>query len=99
MKLKKTDRRFNLYKYGFDSYIEFDTSDWRNYNRYLRCCRKQLGSEFYEFSGKVYTKGNYKCVLQHRSKRQSKRIYFRGEKYHTLLIMVMPTDDENTYYL
>ena len=100
MKLKKTDRRFRLYCYGFDCYIEFDKSDWRNYNRYVQHCRKQLGDEHFDFAGRTYQKGNWHSVSFYRNRsRESKRIYFRGEKYHTLLMMAMPVLEENTYYL
>jgi hypothetical protein len=100
MKLKKTDKRFNLYRYGFDCYVEFNSNDWNNYNRYSQCCRQNLGSGFQDFAGRVYTNGNYKCVPSHRNKYwSSKRIYFRGEKYHTLLLMAMPAKSKETFYL
>lgn len=100
MKLRKTDRRFNLRKYGFDCYVEFDEKDWNNYNRYMGYCRDNLGPEFWEFAGRVYGNGNYRGVAHHRGKRRSsKRIYFRGEKYHTLLLIAMPLEDKNSFYL
>lgn len=100
MILKKTDRRYNLYRYGFDCYVEFNSDDWRNYNRYSRYCTQNLGKEFWEFAHRVYTQGNYKCVPFH-SDRGSKRIYFRGEKYHTLLMLAMPSEEYEvqTFYL
>jgi hypothetical protein len=100
MKLQKTDKRFNLYQYGFDCYVEFNNNDWNNYNRYSRCCRQNLGDEFSDFAGRVYTNGNYKCVPFHRNKYWGgKRIYFRSEKYHTLLLMAMPAESKETFYL
>lgn len=100
MRLKKTDRRYNLYRYGFDCYVEFNSEDWNNYNRYSRYCRQNLGSEFVEFAHRVFTQGNYKCVPFHRNKLwSSKRIYFREEKYYTLLMLAMPLEDKNTFYL
>jgi hypothetical protein len=100
MKLRKTDKRFNLLKYGFDCYIEFADHEWNKYERYSRHCRLKLGSEFFDFAGRVYTHGNYKCVPFHRNKRlSSKRIYFRGEKYHTLLLIAIPSVDDSTFYL
>ena len=100
MRLKKTDRRFNIYRYGFDCYIEFNSEDWNNYNRYSQYCRQNLGNEFVEFASRVFTQGNYKCVPFHRNKLwSSKRIYFRGEKYHTLLLMAMPVESKETFYL
>jgi hypothetical protein len=48
----------------------------------------------------VYTAGNWRGNAHHQGKRRiSKRVYFRGEKYHTLLLMVMPLEDKNTFYL
>jgi len=100
MKLHKTDKRFNLYRYGFDCYVEFATNDWNNYNRTVRYCRDTFGPEFWEFAGRVYTAGNWRGNAHHRGKRwSSKRIYFRGEKYHTLLLMTMPLEDKNSFYL
>lgn len=100
MKLRKTDKRFNLQKYGFDCYIEFAENDWPGYNRYVRYCRDTFGPEFWEFSGRVYGNGNWRGNAHHRGKRRSsKRIYFRGEKYHTLLLMAMPPDNKETFYL
>lgn len=102
MKLRKTDRRFKLYKFGFDCFVEFDMIDG-GYNEYMRYCHNSkniLGEQFTYFHGKVYTAGNYHIVGRHRVKNSyKKRIYFRGEKYHTLLLMSMPAKDENTFYL
>ncbi len=100
MELKKTDRRYNLYRFGFDCYVEFPDEDWNNYNRYVRYCRDNLSDEFWEFSGRVYNNGNWRGNAHYRNRRwSSKRIYFRGEKYHTLLLMAMPLDDNKTFYL
>lgn len=100
MKLRKTDNRFNLRKYGFDCYIEFRDDDWKNYNRYLRYCRDNFGEEFWVFNERVYRPEGKWRAGQHKNKRcKSKRIYFRGEKYHTLLLMAMPTEDENSFRL
>lgn len=100
MRLRKTDRRFNLHKYGFDCYVEFNSNEWNNYHRYIRYCRENLGEEFWEFAGRVYDDGNYRSVANHRGKRwSSNRIYFRGEKYHTLLMLAMPMESKETFYL
>ena len=100
MRLKRTDRRYNLHRYGFDCYIEFNDSQWNDYNRYLRYCRSNFGEEFWEFAGRVYGDGNWRAVANHKGKRwSSKRIYFRGEKYHTLLLMAMPVESKETFYL
>ena len=102
MKLRKTDKRFNLLKYGFDCYIEFNQDDWQGYNRYLQYCRKTFGDEYWRFMEREYTpNGRWKGVYRHRTKRgvETKRIYFRGEKYHTLLLMAMPLEDNKTFYL
>ena len=102
MKLRKTDKRFNLYRYGFDCYIEFKHDDWQGYNKYLRYCHKQFGDEFWHFNERVYRpEGKWKGVYRHRTKRgiETKRIYFQGEKYHTLLLMAMPAEDKDTFYL
>jgi hypothetical protein len=100
MRLRKTDRRFKLYQYGFDCYVEFNSDEWNNYNRTVRYCRENLGPEFWEFSSRVYENGNWKSYPHHRNKVwSSKRVYFRGEKYHTLLLMAIPLEDKNTFYL
>ena len=101
MKLRKTDKRFNLYCYGFDCYIEFKHDDWQGYNKYLHYCRKQFGDEFWHFASRVYEDGKWKGVYRHRTKRgiETKRIYFQGEKYHTLLLMAMPAESKETFYL
>lgn len=102
MKLRKTDKRFNLYQYGFDCYIEFNSDDWKGYNKYVIFCCKQFGDEYWRFMEREYTpNGKWKGVYRHRNKRgyESKRIYFRGEKYHTLLLMAMPVESKETFYL
>jgi hypothetical protein len=101
MKLRKTDKRFNLYCYGFDCYVEFAYNDWRAYNRIVSYCRKTFGPEFWLFNERVYEPdAKWRAVSEHRNRNwRSKRIYFRGEKYHTLLLMTLPADDQNTYYL
>ena len=100
MKLRKTDRRFELHRYGFDCYVEFGEQDWSAYNRTVRYCRDTFGPEFWHFAGRVYDDGKWRSVPRHRSKGWgSKRVYFRGEKYHTLLLMAMPLEDNKTFYL
>jgi hypothetical protein len=102
MKLRKTDRRFNLYQYGFDCYVEFDINDWHEYNRTVCYCRDNLGPGFWHFKEVMFAPtGKWKGVSRHRNKRgyESKRIYFRGEKYYTLLLMALPQEDKNTVYL
>jgi len=100
MKLRKTDKRFNLYRYGFDCYVEFKTEDWNVYNRTTRYCIENLGPEFWHFAGRVYKDGKWRAVPCHKSKRwESKRIYFRGEKYHTMLLMAMPAESKETFHL
>ena len=100
MKLRKTDNRFNLRKYGFDCYIEFASNDWIGYNRYIHYCRQIFGDEFWEFAGRVYNNGNWRGNSHHKGKRwSSKRIYFRGEKFYTLLLIAMPLEDKNSFYL
>jgi hypothetical protein len=101
MKLHKTDRRFELHRYGFDCYVEFAIDDWNNYNRTTRYCRDNFGPEFWHFNEVMFAPtGKWKGVACHQSKRwKSKRIYFRGEKYYTLLLMALPQEDKNTVYL
>jgi hypothetical protein len=105
MKLRKTDQRFKLYRYGFDCYLEFDSHDWNNYNRHVRYCNATLGLEFWEFAGRVYENGHWnfghwKGNSHYRSKRwNSKRIYFRGEEFYTMLLIAMPLADKNSFYL
>ena len=99
MRLIKTDRRFKLYQYGFDCYVEFGSDNWNNYNRYMRYCRANLGNEFWEFLGRGGA-GNWRGNAHYRNRRwNSKRIYFRGEKYYTLLLMAMPVESKETFYL
>ena len=101
MKLYKTDKRFELYDYGFDCYIEFTFDDWNSYNKYTTYCRRTLGNEFWKTQQKVYENGGWKGVYRHRNRRgvETKRIYFRGEKYHTLLLMALPAEENKTFYL
>ena len=100
MKLRKTDRRFELHRFGFNCYVEFEISDWHGFNRTVRYCRDNLGLEFSHFAGRVYEDGNWRVVACHQSRKwRSKRIYFRGEKYYTLLLMALPQEDKNTVYL
>lgn len=101
MKLKKADRRFTLYDHGFTHFLEFDHSDWQNYNMYSRQCAKQFGTEFLMTCGHIWQNGNWKTVYRHRTRRgkESKRIYFRGEKYHTMLMLALSSTDKNTVYL
>lgn len=99
MKLRKTDKRFNLYHHGFDCYVEFNSDDWRGWNRTVHCCRENLGDEFWEFSGRVYNNGNWKGVVHHRGSRwNSKRVYLRGEEYYTMLLLFLPSNDSETVY-
>src|SRR6056297_914081 len=91
MKLRKTDRRFKLYNFGFDCYVEFDVNEWRAQLRYQKYCNNILGEQFQYFHNRVYTDGKYYIVNRHRKGNcYYKRIYFRGEKNHTLLLMGMP---------
>lgn len=100
MKLRKTDRRFDLYRYGFDCYVEFGEQEWSAYNRTTRYCRENLGPEFWNFSERKYGEGKWRGNAHHRGKGwSSKRVYFRGEKYHTLLLMAMPVESKETFYL
>jgi 5-keto 4-deoxyuronate isomerase len=101
MKLRKTDKRFELHRFGFDCYVEFDSRDWNNYNRYTRYCRANFGSEFWHFNEVMFAPtGKWRAVPHHLNKRRSsKRIYFRGEKYHTLLLMAMPVESKETFHL
>jgi hypothetical protein len=99
LKVHKTDTRFNLHRFGFTHYIEFQNTDWNEYATVTTYCRKQFGDEFWHFNGKVYAEGNWKGVYRHKIKHhETKRIFFKGEKYITLLRMVLP-EDSYTYYL
>jgi hypothetical protein len=100
VKLHKTDKRFNLYRFGFDCYVEFQISDFTGYNLYKKYCKDKLGPEFSEFAGRVYGDGNWRSVACYQNRRwRSKRIYLRGEKYHTLLLVAMPLESKETIYL
>jgi hypothetical protein len=100
MRLHKTDRRFKLYQHGFTCYLEFSNSDWKNYNRYIRYCREKFGDEFWDFAGRIFQQGNWIGQYSYRNRGvSSKRIYLRGEKYYTLLLLVLPAEDEHTVYL
>lgn len=101
MKLYKTDKRFELHRYGFDCYVEFAISDFSGYNRTTRYCRETFGPEFWHFNERVYEPtGKWRGVSQHQNRRwRTKRIYLRGEKYYTLLAMAMPLEDNKTIYL
>lgn len=102
MKLRKTDKRFKLYQFGFDCYIEFDTDngDYLDFIRYQRYCNKTLGEQFLYFRDAVFQNGKYYISNRHRKKNSYyKRIYFRGEKNYTLLLIAMPLEDKNTFRL
>lgn len=100
MNLRKTDRRFKLYNYGFDCYIEFECDDWKNHNRCLRYCNQNFGEQFWLFNKRVYRpEGKWRADVHKNKNQRSKRIYFRGEKYYTLLILAIPAEDENTFHL
>ena len=99
LKVKKTDLRFKLYNYGFTHFIEIPQDEWSIYNQIVQQCRKMFKDEFFESRGKVYTDGNWHAKYYHRGKKkESKRIYFRGEKFITLLRMNLD-ESKNNYYL
>ena len=110
MKLVKTDSRFALYHQGFDCYVEFGRCSWNEFNKWTTYCRSHIGGEFVDlgvFSFKAGTpNGKWKSVPRHRNKlgyqghsSYSQRIYFRGKKYHTLMLMVIPAESNETFYL
>lgn len=92
MKLKKTDRRFKLYHYGFDCYIE--PSDWKQYTRCKKICEKTFGNRFLIFHNRVYNPSGKWHPSMHSNYQDTNRIYLRGEKYYTLLMMSMPEQIE-----
>lgn len=99
MKIQKTDRRFNLFNHGFTHYVEYHVDNWNEYNRVLHFCRKQLGDEFWYFNNSVYQKGNWKAVPYYRNRKsESKRVYFRGEKFITMMSLAMPSSP-NTFFV
>lgn len=104
MKLKKTDKRFKLYQFGFDCFLEFANYDFkevRKYMMYRKMCQKVLGEQFTHFHSRVYTDGKYYLVNKHRNTKgyNTKRIYFKGEKNYTFLEMYIPADQNVTFYL
>lgn len=100
VKLYKTDKRFNLYRYGFDCYVEFKIEDWYGFNLYKKYCRDKLGPELCVVAGHVYGDANWRSVACYQNRRwRSKRIYLRGEKYYTLLSLAMPLESKETIYL
>jgi len=95
VKLHKTDRRFKLYHYGFDCYVQFTDDDWNSFNRAIRYCRSNFGAEFWMFNAVVYRhNGKWRSEFKNQ-----KRIYLRGEKYYTLLSLAMSMEEKDTFYL
>lgn len=96
MILKKTDRRFKIYKHGFDCYIECDVLDSYKYRKmfhYYSICLKLFGDPFSDITN---INGKYKFVSKHKknSKRTATRIYFRGEKIYTMFLMSIDIKNE-----
>lgn len=102
LKIKKTDKRFNLNDYGFTHFIEVDQSDWKISNQIRRKCRDMFKEEFFVMRGTVYTDGNWISQIHDKREkyqtRRTERFYFRGEKYITLLRMNLDMS-EDTFYL
>lgn len=97
IKIKKTDDRFRLRKFGFTHFLEMPYSEWNVYNQLTVQCNKMFKEEFWEFKGKIHTNGNWKAQYHYRKNgKESRRIYFRGEKFITLLRM---NTNQNTYIL
>lgn len=52
------------------------------------------------FNKRVYRhEGKWRAEVHKNKNQRSNRIYFRGEKYYTLLTMAVSTEDENTFHL
>ena len=101
MNLRKTDKRFRLHKYGFDCYLEFQRSDWHGYLSCISHCRKLFGDEHWLFMEREFTpNGKWRGVPYYGNRHSgSKRIYLRGEKCYTMLLMTMSSDHKETIYL
>ncbi len=99
MKLVRTDNRFNLYKYGFDCYLQFSMDQYAEFNRYKKVCRQVLGEEFYLYGGKP-NDGKYQPDAYYTNRGlSSKRIYLRGNRLYTLLLIAMPAESLNSFEL
>ena len=100
MKLVRTDNRFNLYKYGFDCYLQFSLGEYLEFNRYKEVCKKVFGDEFYNcYLGKP-SDGKYQSDGYYTNRGlSSKRIYLRGNRLYTLLLIAMPTESLNSFDL
>ena len=100
--LKTTDSRFSLAKEGFTCFLEFDQWDWNNYNRWTQACRATLGEQYWSF-GRYHRggPGKWKGVFKHkyRDGRETRRIYFRGDKVYTMMLMAVPAEKEENIYL
>jgi len=104
MNLKKTDNRFNLYKFGFNCYLNFESADWDDFNRYRHTCRKLFKSQFIYRNNCSYQNGNWAVGIMIRTTRGEyfNRIYLRGDKNYTALILAVPAydnDKAHTVYL
>jgi hypothetical protein len=98
LKVKKTDSRFRLQKYGFTHFVEMPYKEFDSYSQLLQQCRKLFKDEFWEFGGTIYTNGNWKAQYHYRySRKESKRIYFRGEKFITML-QINLDETKHKYY-
>lgn len=104
MKLRKTDRRFKLYNYGFTCFVEFDGDNWLRVEEWRRACQQTLGEEFFEIGGRVYRNGKWRKETTKKPDRywnpcKRERIYFRGDKVYTMMLMAVPPHREGDFYL
>lgn len=99
MRLKKTDRRFNLYHHGFDHFLEFEYDDWNNYHRYRQTFQKVFGPAAWLY--KVDSKSKWYGDFKHkkRSGHLTHRIYLRGEKCLSLVELAVPPQKESDVYI
>lgn len=91
VKLLKTDRRFSLHSHGFKYYVEFDTSQWGQYWRFLKKCEKILGS-VYIYNGKNKIQSGNWAQSRHIKRYQysSKtfyRVFLKNKTHYTLILL------------
>jgi len=74
-----------------DQYAEF--------NRYKKVCSQVFGEEFYLYGGKP-NDGKYQPDAYYTNRGlSSKRIYLRGNRLYTLLLIAMPAESLDSFDL
>ncbi len=92
MKLIKLDNRFRMKHYGFECALiwgthfrlQYNSVVYKHYYDIARSARNTLGIEWNQ-----YVNPNGKWVAERENGKQTARIYFRNEKYLTLVQLAL----------